>query len=1181
MKGKSKTKVFVWTKHLISAWTKGPRLTLQRPRLLTICLEALLISAVVGVGLRTVNAQTVIQAVDGGYLHSLALENNGRVWAWGLNFRGEVGDNTTTKRLIPVQVHGVDNVGVLTGVTALAAGGDHSLALKSDGTVLGWGDNGSGQLGDGTTTNRLTPIQIQSLTGIIAIAAGTSHSLALKSDGTVFAWGDNESGQLGDGATTRRLTPIQVQSLTGIIAIAAGTSYSLALKSDGTVFAWGLNSSNGGGAGQLGDGTTTTRLTPVQVHGVDNVGFLTGVTAISAGGGFSTIGQAHSLALKSDGTVFAWGWNRNGSLGDGTTTDRLTPVQVHGVDNVGFLSGVTTLSAGGINSVAAKSDGTVFSWGLNIDGQLGDGTKATRITPVQVHGVDNVDFLTGVTALAAGEAHSLALKNDGSVFVWGQDAGAGDLKTTPVQVQFRADITPPPTGPCVNPPPGLKGWWPLDETTGTTAADIIAGHNGTALPGPIGAIAGPGPVTSASWPPPPFPTGKVGTSLFFNENRRVEVPHNSALDPGTGDFTVDAWVFYPAVGNGRLLTIAQKHTGATAAFGNTLDGWDFVIRDSSPTQGRLSFRGSLSLGGSVEEPITPNTWHHVSATLSTTNGVRVVKNYVDGVSSGQVGLNSNIASTAPLLIGGDGIGGGSIAVDEVEIFNRGLTQQEIQSLFNAGSAGECKCTPPPSGLVSWWPGDGNANDIQDGNNGTFVNGATFAAGKVGQAFSFDGIDDFVQVADNTNLQPTRFTIDAWIKTATIPEPIKPAFILARAGPNGFNGYDLSVYYTSGVATLVVRLDQFTFGSASGNTNVADGNWHHVAGTYDGTTVNVYVDGVLQGATTYTAGVGYVSGDPLLIGKRQRVANTSNFNGLIDEVEIFNRALSASEILGIFNAGSAGKCKTVVNPNHPPVANAGQSVEATSPAGASVTLNGSGSSDPDGDPLTYNWTGPFGAVSGVSPTVTLTLGTHIVTLTVSDGHSTATDTIQITVQDTTPPDTIINSAADGNRAVVVSGGSTLSRSITFTFGGTDAVGVAGFQCSRDGAAYTPCSSPMGYSALAISSHVFRVRARDAAGNVDASPASFNWTVVTPGQAIQNLMITIGNMGMPVGVANSLRVPLGQASNLLNDPKNDVAACGKLNDFISQVNLRVRLGNLTPAQASQLLQAVNAIKAGLGC
>ncbi|MBI2916825.1 MAG: S8 family serine peptidase [Chloroflexi bacterium] len=313
--------------------------------------------------------------VAGGGWHSLALSSAGTVWAWGWNDQGQLGDGTTTGRTTPVQVSG------LTGVAAVAVGDYyHSLALKSDGTVWAWGWNYHGQLGDGTTTDRHTPVPVSGLTGVVAIAAGGYHSLALKSDGTVWAWGGNDNGQLGDDTQTNRTTPVQVSGLTDVTAIAAGGYYSLALKSDGTVWAWGRNV-----VGELGDGTTTGRTTPVQVSG------LTGATAIAAGG-------YHSLALKSDGAVWAWGYNNHGQLGDGTTTNRHTPVQVSG------LTGVTTFAAGGLHSLALRSDGTVWAWGYNNNGQLGDGSTTNRHTPVPVSG------LTGVTAIAAGPFHGLAVK---------------------------------------------------------------------------------------------------------------------------------------------------------------------------------------------------------------------------------------------------------------------------------------------------------------------------------------------------------------------------------------------------------------------------------------------------------------------------------------------------------------------------------------------------------------------------------------------------------------------------------------------------------------------------------------------------------------------------------------------------------------------------------------------------
>jgi len=251
--------------------------------------------------------------------------------------------------------------------------------VKSDGTVWVWGGNSHGQLGDGTTTERHSPVQVVALNDCVAVAAGDSHSLAVKSDGTVWAWGQNNSGKLGDGTTIDRHAPVYISGLSGCVAVGGGWLHSLAVKSDGTVWAWGNND-----YGQLGDGTTTDRHMPVQVSG------LTGGVTMAAG-------LVHSLALKVDGTVWAWGGNGDGRLGDGTTIRRHTPVQVSG------LTDCIRVVAGGYHSLGLKSDGTVWAWGNNESGQLGDGTTAERHIPVQTN------FLMNVTAMAAGWRHSLAL----------------------------------------------------------------------------------------------------------------------------------------------------------------------------------------------------------------------------------------------------------------------------------------------------------------------------------------------------------------------------------------------------------------------------------------------------------------------------------------------------------------------------------------------------------------------------------------------------------------------------------------------------------------------------------------------------------------------------------------------------------------------------------------------------
>jgi alpha-tubulin suppressor-like RCC1 family protein len=353
-----------------------------------------------------VSVPTGVTAIAGGggalgYGHSLALKSDGTVWAWGNNAEGQLGNGTicTTSQLCgvatPAQVIG------LTGVTAIAAGDAHSLALKSDGTVWAWGNNASGQLGNGTfctptICGTATPVQVSGLTNVTAIASGAEHSLALTSDGTVWAWGQNTQGQLGNGTTGNGTTapygiatPGQVSGLTGVTAIAGGGWHNLALTSNGTVWAWGLNRE-----GQLGNGIIDTTYpygsnTPVQAS------VPTGVTAIAGG-------YTHSLALKSNGTVWAWGENDYGELGNGTYSSCTappcgiaTPAQVSG------LTGMTAIAGGAYHSLA--SNGTVWAWGANSAGQLGNGTNNTSNIPVAVSG------LTGVAAIAGGGFHSLAL----------------------------------------------------------------------------------------------------------------------------------------------------------------------------------------------------------------------------------------------------------------------------------------------------------------------------------------------------------------------------------------------------------------------------------------------------------------------------------------------------------------------------------------------------------------------------------------------------------------------------------------------------------------------------------------------------------------------------------------------------------------------------------------------------
>ncbi|GAA1307964.1 RCC1 domain-containing protein [Planotetraspora silvatica] len=336
-----------------------------------------------------------VTAVSGGFNHSLALLANGTIEAWGHNADGQLGDGTTTDHPTSGTVAG------LLSVRSIAAGDDFSLARLGDGTVQAWGDNDFGQLGNGTVgPDNPLPAPVTGLSGVVAIAAGQDHGLALLANGTVKAWGSNSTGQLGNGSVGGNSpVPVTVLGVGGVgvlsnvKAIAAGDNSSIALLNDGTVRTWGRNTE-----GELGNGVLSPNSpTPVTVVGVGGVGVLGNVKAITGGG-------RHALALLNNGTVRAWGNNGSGQLGNGITgPDSPTPVIVLGVGGTGVLSDVALIAAGDIHSIAYLTNGPVNTWGSNASGQLGDGTTTDRNTPIGIR-----TGLIGITSIAGGGNHSLA-----------------------------------------------------------------------------------------------------------------------------------------------------------------------------------------------------------------------------------------------------------------------------------------------------------------------------------------------------------------------------------------------------------------------------------------------------------------------------------------------------------------------------------------------------------------------------------------------------------------------------------------------------------------------------------------------------------------------------------------------------------------------------------------------------
>jgi alpha-tubulin suppressor-like RCC1 family protein len=336
--------------------------------------------------------------------------------SWGDNQNGQLGNGTTAASLFYAGVSGLSS-----GVTQIAAGMDHnSMALTTGGTVWTWGV--SLALGTSSSADSTVPVQVPGLTGVTQISAGLGDDLALRSDGTVWAWGDNDYGQLGDGNTTTTpdSAPVQVSGLTGVTQIADGNGFGLALRSDGTVWAWGSNF-----YGQLGDGTTTLTDVPVQVIG------LTGVIRIAAGGSSAMALRVQIRRTSFVRTVWTWGHNEFGQLGDGTTTGRLTPVLVSGIT----APSITAIAAGGSFAMVLGSDGSVWDWGANAVGELGNGSTTAELRPVKI-------WNSGAIAVAAGAFHALALFYDGTVFAWGDGVlGTGTRSLVPGRIPGLSTVT--------------------------------------------------------------------------------------------------------------------------------------------------------------------------------------------------------------------------------------------------------------------------------------------------------------------------------------------------------------------------------------------------------------------------------------------------------------------------------------------------------------------------------------------------------------------------------------------------------------------------------------------------------------------------------------------------------------------------------------------------------------------
>jgi alpha-tubulin suppressor-like RCC1 family protein len=952
---------------------------------------------------------------------------SGHALAFGANDLGQLGDGTTADRSSPVGVQSLDNA------KTAAAGCGHTIGLTKGGSVVSWGDNVAGDLGDGTTVPRLAPVAI-GLNAVDAVGAGCSHSLAVSATGTVFGWGANAFGQLGDGTSLDRHVPVQIPNAGPAIAVAGGSSHSLALRRDGTVQAWGDNAH-----GQLGNGTTLASLVPTAVQG------LSGVKAVATG-------CDHNLALLADKTVRAWGANDRGQLGNGTTLDTPAPVLVPG------LTDVVAIAAGCDFSLAQKGDGSVVAWGANDVRQLGDGTTTDRSLPVSTN-------VPPVKKISAGGSNAGAIAPDGTVWTWGANnrgqLGVGTVSTAsdpghldptiiiPIDeiilgdlyfILIRFDTTMPTVDFTTTPPTvtnettaefGLIGDDPDDP-----AIDIkfVCALDGSPL------------------------TDCAASVSFFNLLPGTHTFFVQAVDPAGNLSVLIHWTWLVDT------TSPTVHiTGAPPALTNQTTAQFSFFADDPDDLDPNDFRYTCGLdGGTPVDCASPTSY----AGLSAGSHTFVVTAFDEAGNSGSASYTWTIDTAGPVVVIDSGPNGVTNSTSATLTFHASDPTDPPASLtieckLDDGAFGPCSSPTSYSGLA-------------DGTH-TFTVRATDPAGNTASAsrtWTVDtiGPDVFIDAhpTDPSNSSSATFTFHSTDLTASLTCSIDGGPSVPCSSPANYSGL------ADGSHTFTV-----TATDGAGNSASASFTW-----TIDTAGPDVIIDShpsdpsnsssatftfhTTDPAATFTCSIDGGAATPCLSGQ--------TYTALGDGPHTFT--VTATDLAG--NSASASFTWTIDTTPPGVVIDSGPANPSNS-SSATFTFH---SGDPtatftcsvDGGPVTP-------CVSGQSYSG-LTDGSHTFTVTATDGLGNSSSASFTWTIDTVGPDVFIDSGPSNP---------SNSSSATFTFHSTDP--AATFTCSLDGDTPVTCSSGLSYTGLADGSHTFTVTATDPAGN--SASASFTWTIDTVG------------------------------------------------------------------------------------